>query len=200
MGGGGALVVYTVFMNRHVKRTSLQASLLGLAGLVLAGCQGDPTPKAAPPEPRPRVPNPLSNPAGFCRESCPWKVRCRMGKVVDKVLQQEVQACRQRCLVWIKTHADEAEAVAPCYKRDRCSALRGCLTEVGRIVQDRKIAAKIKDCTEMCATLGTCQGDETDCRLQCRTGAVPIFRALLRCGTKRCPDIRTCVEKVLSAG
>lgn len=169
-----------------------------LALLFMPACKGDPKPKPPPPATRPVVPSPLENPAGFCRESCPWKVRCRLGKVADKLFQQEVQRCRLICLRWIKTHAREAAAFAPCYRRDRCSVLRGCLAEVSRIVADRKIPAKIKECKEMCVNLGACQGDETDCRLRCQTDEVAIFRALIRCGTKRCPALRTCVKKVLS--
>jgi len=164
----------------------------------VSACKDDPKPTPPPQLTRPVVPSPLDNPAGFCRESCPWKVRCRLGKVADKLFQQEVLRCRQICLRWIKTHAREAAAVAPCYKRDRCSVLRGCLAEVNRIVADRKIPAKIKECSQMCENLGTCQGDETDCRLRCQTGEVVIYRALIRCGTKRCPALRTCVKKVLT--
>ena len=174
-----------------------RVTLVLCLGLVLS-CKGDPKPAKPTPANRPMVPSPLDNPAGFCRESCPWQIKCRLGKVADKLFQQEVKACRERCLRWIKDHSDEATALAPCYKRDRCSVLRACLAEVMRIVADRKIPAKIKECTDMCVTLGTCQGDETDCRLRCKTGGVPIFRALIRCGTQRCPEIRDCVQKVLS--
>ncbi len=178
--------------------TVLSALQFMLVMPVMPACKSDPKPKPPPPATRPVVPSPLENPAGFCRESCPWKVRCRLGKVADKLFQQEVQRCRLICLRWIKDHAREAAALAPCYKRDRCSVLRGCLAEVNRIVADRKIPAKIKECKEMCVNLGACQGDETDCRLRCQTDSVAIFRALIRCGTKRCPALRTCVKKVLS--
>ena len=57
--------------------------------------------------------------------------------------------------------------------------------------------AKVRECNEMCITLAACQGDEKDCRLRCQTGEVPIFRALLRCGSKKCPEIRTCVRKIV---
>ncbi len=161
-------------------------------------CKDPPKPTPPPPAKRPVVPSPLENPAGFCRESCPWKVRCRLGKVADKLFQQEVHRCQVICLRWIKDHAREAAALAPCYQRDRCSVVRGCLAEVNRIVVDRKIPAKIKECTEMCVNLGLCKGDETDCRLRCQTGEVAIFRALIRCATKRCPGLRTCIKKVLA--
>jgi hypothetical protein len=69
---------------------------------------------------------------------------------------------------------------------------------VSRILEDRATPSKIKECEELCTTLGTCQGDATDCRLRCRTGAVSVYRALYRCGTQRCPELRTCVEAVLA--
>lgn len=174
------------------------ALLLPVMGVSACKENPKPAPLPQPKATRPEVPSPLENPAGFCRESCPWKIRCRLGKMADKLFQQEVLRCRVTCLRWVKTHAREAAALAPCYKRDRCSALRGCLAEVNRIVADRKTPAKVKECTEMCVSLGACQGDETDCRLRCQTGSVAIFRALIRCATKRCPALRTCVMKVLA--
>jgi hypothetical protein len=157
--------------------------------------------RAAPPQaktPRHAVAPPLENPAGFCRDSCPLQVKCRLGRVSPKLFSQEVQRCRERCLRWIEQHPEEAAALRPCYSLEPCGKQRGCLAEVQRVVKDRKIPAKRKECKEMCVTLGTCQGDATDCRLRCETGSVPIYRALIRCGTKRCPELRDCVEKVLS--
>ncbi len=176
--------------------------ILPMALLVISAFAGSCTKRETPVQDRaptrPRVPSPLENPAGFCQSSCPWKVRCRLGKTTDKLFTQEVLRCRVGCLEWIKTHALEAAAQAPCYGRDRCSALRSCLAEVERIMADRQVPAKRKECREMCINLGVCKGDETDCRLRCQTGEVSIFRALIRCSTKRCPDLRICVKKALA--
>lgn len=145
-----------------------------------------------------RVPSPLENPAGFCRDSCPLKVHCRLGQVPKALLDTELGRCRDACLAWIQDHPLEAAALWPCYEERQCGAQRACLAEVSRILEDRGTPAKIKECEEMCTSLGTCQGDATDCRLRCRTGSVSIFRALYRCGTKRCPEQRGCVEAVLA--
>lgn len=180
------------------------AGLVGLVGLaVLAGlglgaCGRSKAPPPSPVARRGVVAPPLANPAGYCRDSCPRKIRCRIGRVAPRIFEQEVSRCRLDCLRWIRDHADEAVAAAPCYGKTECSVLRACLAEVHRIVSDRKIPAKVKECTELCATLGTCQGDATDCTLRCRTGDVPIYRALLRCSGKRCPQVRTCVESTLA--
>lgn len=176
----------------------LLCALLAAAGLQVGACR---RPARAPAESEPRrraVPSPVENPAGYCRDSCPLKVRCRLGQVAKPLFDAEVDRCRDACLKWIPEHPREAAALAPCYELRQCGTQRGCLAEVGRILEDRAVPAKLKECQEMCITLGTCQGDATDCRLRCRTGAVPIFRALIRCGTKRCPDLKTCVEDVLS--
>jgi hypothetical protein len=192
----------------RLSRTLLLAAPSGVACLstcllsvlwstALAGCEEREERRRAT-APKAAVSPPLENPAGYCRDSCPLLMRCRLGRVSPKLFDQEVQRCRERCLAWIEDHPDEAAALHPCYDHEKCSRQRACLAEVRRIVKDRKIPAKRKECQQMCVTLGTCQGDATDCRLRCETGSVPIYRALIRCGTKRCPDLRGCVEMVLS--
>ena len=182
---------------RPPRSVVLGISLL-LSAMLAWGCEDKKRQTEPRPHPRAAVPSPLDNPAGFCRKSCPLKVRCRLGRVAEPLFKQEVVKCHDACLVWIKNQAEEAGALAPCYEHERCSVQRACLAEVQRIVQDRKIPAKMRECIEMCVTLGTCQGDETDCRLRCKTGGVPIFRALIRCGAKRCPELASCVKQVLS--
>jgi hypothetical protein len=180
-----------------LRATSISVALLAGTALLLPACK-DGGKAPSPTSKTTRVPSPLENPAGHCRDSCPLKVHCRLGQAPKALLETEVAKCRDACLVWIKDHPDEAAALWPCYDERQCSAQRACLAEVGRILEDRATPSKIKECDEMCTTLGTCQGDATDCRLRCKTGAVSVFRALYRCGTKRCPELRDCVEAVLS--
>jgi hypothetical protein len=176
------------------------ARLLLLTLIVaLPACRQDrqPPPKPGPPR-SPAVPWPLDDPASYCRASCPLKVRCRLGQVSGALFQEEVEKCHTHCVGWIRTHAEEAAALHPCYAETSCGPLRACLAEVARIVSDRHVPAKLKECTEMCVTLGTCQGDETDCRLRCKAGEVAAFRALVRCGAKRCPELHDCVQAALA--
>jgi hypothetical protein len=163
----------------------------------LPACKGKPGPAPAPTAGSGTVPWPLEDPSSYCRASCPIKVRCRLGQTAGTLYTEEVEKCHLHCLSWIKHHADEAAALHPCYAESGCNALRACLAEVARIVSDRTVPAKIKECTDLCSALGTCQGDETDCRLRCKAGEVPMYRALMRCGTKRCPELRPCVEEAL---
>jgi hypothetical protein len=186
-------------LHAMVRRPSLSLAItLGLLATMGSSSCGKRRETPTSEQERSRVPSPLENPAGHCRDSCPLKVHCRLGQLPKALFDAEVERCRDGCLTWIKDHPQEAAALWPCYEERLCGAQRACLAEVGRILEDRVVPAKVKECDEMCVTLGTCQGDAIDCRLRCRTGAVSVYRALYRCANKNCPELRDCIEALFS--